>query len=99
MKPVKPCPKHDLILHRDLTTPERLDPAVTVIKFMRSELDDLEYRIKNASDSLTEDQLLTICDAVSNAYHAVCNASRLGESGYHALPVRVIRWDHEGVEK
>lgn len=96
---MKPYPKHDSILHRDLTARERLDHAVTVIKFMRSELDDLEYRIKNASDSLTEDQLLTICDAVSNAHHAVCNASRLGESGYHSLPVRVVRWDHEGVEK
>lgn len=93
MKPIKPCPKHDCILHRDLTAPERLDPAMTVIKFMRSELDDLEYRLKNASDSLTEDQLMTICDAVSNAYYAVCNASRLGESGHHPLPVRVVRWD------
>lgn len=93
MKPIKPCPNHDYILHRALTARERLDPAVTVIKFMRSELNDLEYRLKNASDSLTEGQLWTICDAVSNAYFAVCNASRLGDSDYHALPVRVVRWN------
>lgn len=96
---MKPYPKHDHILHRDLTPQERLEPARAGVRFMRRMLDDLDHVLRNASDSLTEDQLKTVCDAVQNAYNAVSNAAYLGDSDYHAFPVKVIRWDHEGVEK
>ena len=90
---MKPYPKHDHILHRDLTAAERLAPARTAITFMLRDLDTLEYRIKNASDDLTEAQLEIICEAVQNAYNAVNNAACLGESDYHALPVKSVRWE------
>lgn len=88
-----PCPKHDFILHRDLTASERLAPAQICIRFIKDDLESLEYRIKNASNALTEEQLQTICDAVQYAYNAVSNAACLGESGYTPLPVKVVRWE------
>ena len=89
---MKPYPKHDHILRRDLTPQERLEPQIASVRFMRRMLDDLDYTLRNASDSLTEGQLMTIADAVQNAYNAVSNATYLGNSDYHALPVESIRW-------
>lgn len=89
---MKPYPKHDIILDRDLSASERLYPARSCVNFMEGMLCDLKETLIGASDSLTEKQLQTICDAVQNAYNAVSNAAYLGNSDYHALPVESIRW-------
>ena len=84
--------KHDYMLDRDLRPRERLEPQRSTIKFMRQLLDSLEYELNNASDMLTEDDLLTIADAVQNAYNAVENAAFLGHSDFYPRPVRAVRW-------
>lgn len=90
---MKPYPKYDAILRRDLTPAERLEPGIATVRFMRKMLDSLDYTLRNASDSLTEENIQTIADAVQNAYNAVSNAAYLGNSDYHALPVESIRWE------
>jgi len=87
-------PRHDSILGRYYTNAERLQPQLQQIAFMRRALDTLEYRVKNVSPRLTEAQLETIAQAVQAAYNAVENAACLGDSGYIARPVEVIRWDY-----
>lgn len=91
-------PKHDYILDRDLTPRERLEPQRRTISFMRDLLTNLENTLNNASDALTENDLLTIADAVQNAYNAVENAVFLGESGFHPRPVRAVRWGGKAEE-
>ncbi len=90
---MKPYPKHDFILDRDLTPAERLEPQRATIRFAIKYLKQLDDTLKNASNSLTEEQLETIADAVQNAYNAASNAAFLGTTGYHALPVRSVRWE------
>lgn len=85
-------PKHDYMLDRDLRPRERLEPQLTAIHFMRQLLYSLESELNNASDQLTEDDLLTIADAVQNAYNAMENAAFLGDSDFYPRPVRAVRW-------
>lgn len=84
--------KHDYIHNRDLRPRERLEPQRNTIKFIRQLCDSLENELNNASDRLTEDDLLTIADAVQNAYNAMENATFLGHSDFYPRPVRVVRW-------
>lgn len=84
--------KHDYILDRDLRPRERLEPQRKTLEHMRRLIDSLELELANASDLLTEDDLLTIADAVQYAYNAVENAAFLGHSGFYPRPVRAVRW-------
>lgn len=90
---MKPYPKHDHILHRDLTAAERLQPQRATLHFIKRMCDQLENTLNHASNDLTEEQLEKIADAVQNAYNAASNAAFLGTTGYHALPVRSVRWE------
>ncbi len=85
-------PKHDYILDRDLRPCERLEPQRNTLSHMRRLLDSLESTLNKASDQLTEDDLLTIADAVQYAYNAVENAAFLGNSDFTPRPVRAVRW-------
>ena len=92
---MKPYPKHDYILQRDLLPEERLEPQRNTVRQMQKMLDSFYYVLLNAADDLTEEELDTVAAAVQNAYNAVSNAAYLGISGYHALPVESVRWKTE----
>ena len=90
---MKICEKYDAILRRDLTAQERLEPCRAAVRFMRRSLDSLEHVLRNASNDLTEEQLLLIADAVQVACNAIDNAAFLGDSDYHARPVHLVKWE------
>ena len=92
-------PKHDYLLNRDLTNSERLEPQRKTVEIIRRHLDELDHVLNNASDKLTEADLMVVADAVENAYNAVANAALLGTSDFHPLPVRVVRWGEQYREK
>ena len=95
MKKATIYPKHDFLLDRDLTAAERLEGQQREIEFMKRYLEQLSNTLRNASNLLTEDELMTIAEAVHNAHNAVSNATFLGQSGYHALPVDVVCWNRD----
>ena len=84
--------KHDYMLDRDLRPRERLEPQRNTLNYIRKLCDSLEYELSNASDQLTEEDLLTIADAVQYAYNAMENAAFLGHSDFYPRPVRAVRW-------
>jgi len=90
-----PYNKHDFILDRDLTPAERLEPQRVALRYARQRLEQFERILDNASDRLTESDLLTICEAVDNALAAAENACFLGVSGYHPQPVHAVGWGAE----
>lgn len=89
---MKPYPKHDHILHRDLTAAERLQPQRATLHFIKRMCDQLENTLNHASNDLTEEQLEKIADAVQCAFNAMSNAKNLGTSDYIPLPVRLVIW-------
>lgn len=88
--------KYDEILKRNLTNAERLHDTLATISFMRWAIDTLEYRVKNVSDDLSDEQLMCIENAVEVAYNAIQNAEFLGIRGYTPKDVySVVIWSEK----
>ena len=88
----KPYNKHDIIAGRDLTAGERLESARATLKWAVRLLEQFSDDTVHTSDKLTEDQLLTICKAVDQAYLAAENAAFLGRSGFVAHALQRVEW-------
>lgn len=86
--------KHDDILHRDLTSAERLGDAFANIEFARRFLGQLENKLKQLPDDLTFAQLDKMDEAVQQMLHAMENAVFLGNSGYDPWNLRTIKWEN-----
>ena len=91
---MKPYPKHDYILDRDLANCERTTPQIVQVWHMKKTLDKLELMLRNLSDDLTEEQLNTVCLAVEMATRAVNNAAYLGSDNVPHLPVEMVLWNN-----
>lgn len=88
-----PYPKHDDLLKRDLSAPERLAKQRA---YLRSSIKYLEQSIRTlerASDQLTEDELQKVCDAVDSVFNASANIAFLGDYGYEAKEVKTVSWN------
>jgi len=65
------APEYDVLLNRKLTSVERLEPARTKLKQSVQLMLDLQYSLDNASDRLTEEQLETIANHVSEIAYLI----------------------------
>lgn len=87
-----PYPKHDHILHRDLTAAERLEKQQAYLRQSIRYLEQSINTLKKVPDDLTEEQLMNICEAVDAAYNAAHNIAFLGIVGYEAKEVKKVEW-------
>ena len=83
------------ILHRELTSAERLGDAFANIEFAKRYLVQLENRLKRLPNDLTNAQLETIDDAVRQMLHALENAVFLGYSGYDPWGLKTVEWERK----
>lgn len=90
-----PYKKHDVMLGRDLSASERLEPARVDVRFAIRLLEQFSRTVSNASDNLTEKQLETICKAADMAWKAAENCAFLGNSEFIAHPLERIVWTDE----
>lgn len=88
--------KYDEILKRNLKNSERLQDTFATISLMRNAIDTLEYRVRNVSDDLSDEQLMLIEEAVAVAYNAVQNAEFMGTCGYRVRDVYAVNWIYRG---
>ena len=87
-----PYKKHDVMLGRDLSAAERLEPARASLRYAVRLLEQFSRDTTKASDGLSDDQLETICKAVDMAWKAAENCAFLGISEFNAHPLERIVW-------
>ena len=93
---INPYPAYDHLLQRAYSPAERLGPAMAALCHARRLLEQTENTMYHASDTLSDEDLSTICRAAEMAYNACSNVCHLGTTGYHPLPVEAVRWiDYE----
>lgn len=87
-----PYPKHDHLLHCDLTAAERLEKQQAYLRQSVRLLEQSMNTLKKVPDDLTEEQLMNICEAVDAVYNAAHNIVFLGIVGYEAKEVKKVEW-------
>ena len=92
---VHPYKKEDILLKRNLTAGERLEPARATLRHAVQLLEQFERVTNGASENLSEDQLETICKAAWNAYLAAENCAFMGCSGFNAHPLEMVEWTNK----
>lgn len=88
-----PYPKHDYILNRDLLPRERLEPALSALRWTKQLIEQAMDTVSNASDRLTDNQLEIICSACVQAHNAAENIAFMGISGFNAHPLKMVEWE------
>ena len=87
-----PYKKHDVMLGRDLTASERMEPARAALRYAIQLLEQFENDTLKTSDALTENQLETVCKAVDQAWKAAENCAFIGNSEFYPHPLERIEW-------
>ena len=87
-----PYKKHDLLLGRDLTAAERLQPAIATLNHAEQLIRQFKQDVEHASDRLTEAQLDTICKAAHVAMLAAENAAFIGDMHFNPHPLETVKW-------
>lgn len=88
-----PYKKHDLLLGRDLTNAERLQPAVATLDRAALLIGQFRRDVQNASDLLSEEQLEIIGKAADVILRASENATFLGWQSFDPWPLESVKWE------
>lgn len=71
---------------------ERLTPAMDAVDHAIRLMLNYQYRLRQVSEYLTDEELQTLCDAADAVASAASNAANLGWSGYEPIEVKTVRW-------